>query len=85
MSTPIISPDLSEGAVDNAVTIITEQAEPFLSKKVRATIYTVAGLIAVVGVSIAPVIGGTVGTIIDGISAAAAAITSVLAVSHISK
>jgi hypothetical protein len=61
------------------------RACPFIPAKVRAAIYTVGGLVIVGAGALAPVIGGTVGAVLEGIGAAAGAATSALALSHIGK
>lgn len=83
--TPIVAPDLSAATVDKAVAEVTAAAKPFIPAKLRATIYTVGGLIGVVSIATAPVFGGTIGDVLGGIGAAATALTSTLAVSHITK
>ena len=81
----VIAPDLSNETVDKALVTLTEVAAPFLSAKVRAAIYTVGGLLAVVAGAVAPVVGGTVGVVCESIAAAAAAVVSVTALGHIAK
>jgi hypothetical protein len=85
MSTPIVTPDLTPKTVDKAAVSVTAATAPFIPAKVRAIIYSVAGLIGVVGVAIAPVLGGVAGEVAGGIGAAATAVTSTLALSHIGK
>jgi hypothetical protein len=82
---PVVKPDLSAATVDKAVTDIGTAAKPFIPAKLRATIYTVGGLIGVVTIASSPVFGGTLGEVLGGIGAAATALTSTLAVSHITK
>ncbi|MFE4469563.1 hypothetical protein ACFRFH_12180 [Leifsonia sp. NPDC056824] len=82
---PVVAPDLSEKTVDTAVAQLGTVAGPFIPAKVRATIYTVGTLVTVGAVAIAPVIGGHIGSVIDLIGSAAAALTGALAISHISK
>ncbi|MET4703097.1 hypothetical protein [Frigoribacterium sp. UYMn621] len=82
---PLIAPDLSNETVDKALVTVTETAAPFLPPKVRAAIYTVGGIVAVAAGAAAPVIGGTIGVVLESVAAAAAAVISVSALSHISK
>lgn len=82
--TPIVQPDLSPETVDHAITETLTVAAPFLSVKVRARIYTVAGAIGVICIAAAPVVGGLIGDVLGGIGAAATAASSVTALSHIS-
>lgn len=82
---PVVAPDLSAPTVDGAVAKIATAASPFIPAKLRAAIYTVAGLIGVATIASAPVVGGTLGDVLGGIGAAATALTSTLAVSHITK
>ena len=82
---PVVAPDLSNETVDKALVTLTETAAPFLSPKVRAAIYTVGGLVAVVAAAVSPVIGGTVSIVLDSVAAAATALVSAIALGHISK
>ncbi|MEO7018358.1 MAG: hypothetical protein ABI067_17760 [Leifsonia sp.] len=83
--TPVVKPDLSTATVDHAIVELATTATPFIPAKVRATIYAVGGVIVVAAGALAPVIGGTVGVVLDGVGAAAGALTSTLALSHITK
>lgn len=82
---PTVAPDLSSATVDKAVSQLATAATPFIPAKVRATIYTVGGLVIVGAGAVAPVIGGTVEVVLNGISAAVGALTAALAVSHVTK
>jgi hypothetical protein len=82
---PVVKPDLSAATVDKAVTELGTVAAPFIPAKVRAVIYAVGGVIVVAAGALAPVIGGTIGVVLDGVGAAAGALTSTLALSHITK
>jgi hypothetical protein len=82
---PVVKPDLSAATVDHAIVELATTAAPFIPAKVRAVIYAVGGVIVVAAGALAPVIGGTVGVVLDGVGAAAGALTSTLALSHITK
>jgi hypothetical protein len=82
---PLVAPDLSNKTVDAALVTLTTASAPFLPAKVRATIYTVGGLVVVATSAVAPVVGGTIGVILESISAACAAVISATALGHINK
>jgi len=83
MSKPIIQPDPSK--IPDAVGVIEHAAEPFIPAKVRATIYSVAGFVAIAAAAAAPVAGGVVGEVLSIVGAAAAAIVGTTALAHVSK
>lgn len=78
-----INPDPSK--IPAAVGATEKAVERFLSPKVRAGIYAVAGVIAVVAGAAAPVFGGVVGDTLGVVAAAAAAVVGSTALSHVSK
>jgi hypothetical protein len=83
--TPLVAPDLSNKTVDAALVTLTGVAVPFLPKKVRATIYAVGGIVVVAAGAVAPVVGGTIGIVLESVAAASAAVISTSALSHIGK
>ncbi|HEY4267538.1 MAG TPA: hypothetical protein VGM94_05030 [Galbitalea sp.] len=82
--TPIVKPDLSQDTLGAAESAIATSALPFIPAKVRATIYTVAGIVGVVALPVAAIVGGEVGTVLDDVAAAAAIVSGVTALAHIS-
>jgi hypothetical protein len=82
MSTPIVSPDVAE--IDPAIATVVTKVAPFIPAKVRATIYTISGIVGVIAAATAPVVGGTVGVVLDVIGGAATVLASSVALSHVS-
>ncbi len=82
---PVAAPNLSAPVIDKAVTEITTAVESFIPAPIRATIYSVGGVVAVAGDALAPVFGGTVGIVLGIVGGAATALVGTLALSHIKK
>lgn len=84
-TTPIVDPNLSAGTITTAASEISNAAAPFIPAKIRAGIYSIGGLVIVVAGAVAPVVGGTVGNILDVAASAVGALVGAVAVSHVSK
>ena len=84
-TTPIVNPDHSQEKLGEAESAIITSALPFIPAKVRATIYTVAGIVGVIALPVAAIVGGEVGTVLDDVAAAAAIVSGVTALAHINK
>lgn len=82
---PIVDPNLNKATIDTAVSEISNAAAPFIPAKIRAAIYSIGGLVIVVAGAVAPVVGGTVGNILDVAASAIGALVGAVAVSHVSK
>ena len=81
---PLVDLDLTPEVVDHAATETLTVTAPFMSPKVRARIYSIAGATGVIYIAAAPLVGGIIGDALGLIGAAAAAASSVTALSHIS-
>lgn len=82
---PVVKPDLSSTSVSTAVATDAAAVAPFLSSKVRSLIYSVGGVAAVVAIATAPVVGGTVGEVLNVVGAGLTALSGGVALSHVSK
>jgi len=79
----LVDPNLSAAVLDPALAVVTTTVAPFIPAKVRAAIYVVAPIATIVCAAVAPVVGGTIGTILDAAAAAFAVLAPAVAVSHI--
>lgn len=79
----IVKPNAS--GITPAVAAVAAVAAPFIPAKIRAVIYSIAGTVSVIALALSPVLGGTVGVVLGIVGAAAAAVTTATALSHIGK
>jgi hypothetical protein len=82
--TPVVKPDLSPESVSTAVGTSASAVAKFIPTSVRATLYSVGAAAAVVAIAVAPVLGGTVGEIVNVVGVGLSALANAVAVSHVS-
>ena len=81
--TPIVQPNVTRETVAEAASEAATAAAPFLPRKVRATIYSIAVAIGLAAPALGIVLGGQIGDGLIVMGAAATAITGATALSHI--
>lgn len=70
--------------LDGAIATVVTVADPFIPAKVRASIYVIGTVAATALEAVAPVVGGTVGVVVQISGAALAALVGAIALSHVS-
>ena len=80
-TTPTIAPDPSK--IVGAVTVVGTQSAPFIPAKVRAIIYAGGSALSATLEAVSPVIGGTVGLVLQISGAAIGAFVGAVAISHV--